>query len=91
MSFICIPRMEMNISIDYIRKTFDKLGIGKIHKITEIPLRTDPNYKRILIDVSWIKNAKSEYILNRFQEGKNVKLIHGGPWYWKMVLGRTKY
>jgi len=84
--------METNVSIDYIRKTFDKLGIGIIQKVAEIPLYSDPNYKRIMVYVSWNQNSpRSNYILSRFNEGKNVKLVHDGPWYWKMVLGRNTY
>ena len=89
-SFICIPRMDMNVSLEYCKKVFEKLAIGRVNKITETPLRNDPEYKRIMIYVSWEKTPKSNYILARFQEGKNVKLVHDGPWYWKMVLGRTK-
>ena len=84
-TFICIPRMEIDVSLDYIRKTINKLGIGAIRRVVEIPLHNDPNYKRIMIYVSW--SNKNNYILNRLQDGKSVKLVHNGPWYWRLIRG----
>lgn len=84
-TYICIPRMEIDVSLDYIRKTIDKLGIGVIRRVVEIPLHNDHNYKRIMIYVSW--SNKNNYILNMLQDGKSIKLVHNGPWYWRLIRG----
>ena len=58
-SSICIPRLESNISKDYIFQTLQKLKVGYIKHIAEIPLRNDPTHKRIIIKIEWNTAQKS--------------------------------
>ena len=87
LSSICIPRMEMATTKEYILNTLSSLHIGKIDKITEIPLRNDPAYKRIIIKIHW--NEKNETVINikeRLQQPTGtIKIVHNMPWYWKVV------
>jgi len=80
---ICIPRVENNISIEYIFRKLSQLNIGKISKIIEIPLKNDSNYKRIIVK---IKNVNKENkIFNKLDKGEHVNIVHNMPWYWKIV------
>ena len=36
---ICIPRVETHITKEYISKKFDKLKLGDILQITDVPLK----------------------------------------------------
>ena len=44
-----------------------------------------------VISVSAIKmkwntvNIQSVFIMERFKNGKNVKIVHNAPWYWRIV------
>lgn len=88
-TMLCIPRMQKSISIEYIQQIFNKLNVGKIIKITDMVLRNDTEYKRILIHIVWAtNNPRAIYIQTRLSEGKNIKLVHNNPWYWKVVMGR---
>ena len=87
---LCIPRIEKHVNEEYIKQIFTRLNIGKIIKITEIPLRSDPDYKRILLTICIDPRApNTQYIHDRLNNGKNVKIVYNAPWYWKMVLGRN--
>jgi hypothetical protein len=86
---ICIPRVEKKMRMDYIKQKFAQWNIGKVVQIKEIPLHTDTDYKRVMIDI--YMNASQEnsmYVLNRFDKGQTVKLVHNNPWFWKMMVAR---
>jgi hypothetical protein len=85
MSSICIPRVEASITKDYIYKTLCNLQIGKIERITEIPLKNDPTHKRIIIKLNWNKNKNSINMQNILTTIGSIKLVHDMPWYWKIV------
>jgi hypothetical protein len=86
---LCIPRIEKHVTEEYIKQIFARLNIGKIIKITEIPLKSDPDYKRILLTIRIDPHAPNiKYINERLNSGKNIKIVYNAPWYWKMVLGR---
>lgn len=87
----CIPRLEKSIKKEYICENLKKLNIGNIISITEIPLYNNPEYKRIIIKVSWDMNADlSMEIENLLQKYGSIKLIHNMPLYWKLVSTNLK-
>ena len=86
---ICIPRVEKDLTVNYVQQIFEKWNIGRIARIKEFPLHSDEHYKRIMIDM--IINTEYQpgsYVVDRFNQGQNIKLVHDGPWYWKMVEAR---
>ena len=82
---LCIPRMENIITKDYILRTFNKLKIGSIEQISEIPLRNDTRYKRIIIKVNWSDSDNANFIQNRLDNNETVKVVYEFPWFWKVV------
>jgi len=86
---ICIPRIESNISNEYIFKIFAKLRIGVIQKITDVPLRSDSDYKRVFIKIKWDRKTQNGgFIYNRLSSGETVKVVHETPWYWKITASK---
>jgi hypothetical protein len=84
---ICIPRIENQISLTYIREKLS--SFGNILHIQEIALYNDPNYKRVRFSILWNSTTeKVQKMVQRLQEGKNIKLIYQEPWFWKMVMDR---
>lgn len=89
---ICIPRIETRIQKDFIVNTINKLRIGIVEKIIEIPLRNDINYKRIIMQIRWNNTENSMSIKKRLQNNETVKLVYDNtPWYWKIVATKTNY
>jgi hypothetical protein len=83
---LCIPKVDVGVSKDYIYKTISKLKIGNIQNIIEIPLRNDPNYKRIIIKLFWNENEpRIKNIKKNLCESGSLKIVHDMPWYWKVV------
>lgn len=87
---ICIPRIDSAIPKSLIINTFEKLGIGRIDGIVEIPFKDSNKYKRIIVKIAWNESERSKYILSRFYEGKNVKVVYNlpEPWFWICVPNR---
>lgn len=81
---LCIPRIESTIKREYIFKKLCMLKIGYIQKITEIPLKNNPNFKRILVRIQWNDTEKA----NKFKEKLNdigcINFVYEMPWFWKI-------
>ena len=84
-SILCIPRMETKIKKDYIFNIFRRLDIGNIEKITELPLRIDPQFKCIQIKIKWNDTQKAKDIQARLDAKLPVNIVYDEPWYWKLV------
>lgn len=82
---ICIPRVDAKISKGFIFNVFCRLRIGYIEQIIEMPIKDDPEYKRIFIKIRWNKSANANYIIRRLDENKNIKVVYSMPWYWICV------
>lgn len=87
---ICIPRIDSSIPKSLIIKTFENLNIGKLEGVIEIPFKDSNKYKRIIVKIEWNDSDKSKYILDRFRDGNNVKIVYNlpSPWFWICVPNR---
>jgi len=87
---ICIPRIDATIPKSLIVSAFEKLDIGKLEGVIEIPFKDSNKYKRIIVKIEWNESERSKYILSRFEEGKNVKVVYNlpSPWFWICVPNR---
>ena len=88
---VCIPRMNNDIKKSYIFKVFCNMKIGYIENINEIQLKGNPQFKRIIVRIKWNDSDCAKYILQRFEEGNNVKIVHSMPWYWICVQNRFSH
>ena len=83
---ICIPKMEKTIRREKIFNTFRKLNIGYIERITEIPLKNDKEYKRVIIRLKWNETEQSKVIQSRLINSEPINIVYELPWFWKVVL-----
>lgn len=84
---ICIPRVDISVTKDYIFKVFCNLQIGYIRQIVEIPLRNDITGKRILIFLFWKRDSVFEQTL---RSGQSVKVVHAFPQFWLCKANHKK-
>ena len=87
---ICIPRMDANISRDFIFKTFVQLNIGFIENIIEIPIRTTENHKRVILKIRWNQSDMSKKIQSRLHADQCVNIVHKFPFFWKLVISHPQ-
>ena len=86
---LCIPRIESSITREYIYQIIqDKLKLGNIKYLTEIPLKNDPTHKRIIIYMNWdTQNPITSNIQERLATKQHVNFVYDMPWYWKVKAG----
>jgi hypothetical protein len=83
---ICIPRIDIEQTKEYIMEKFQQLDIGQILSIKEIPLRNDNKHKRIIILILLNQDKQqSVELYNRLKKNETIKLVYEMPWYWKIV------
>lgn len=83
---LCIPRVEISVTLEYITSVIKKWNIGIISRIKEIPLRKEQNYKRIIIDLYWnVHNVNVKNVKDIMDKKGSMKLVYDMPWYWKLV------
>jgi hypothetical protein len=83
---ICIPRIDIEQTKEYILEKCKQLDIGKIISMKEIPLRNDNKHKRIIILLLLNEeNPQSIDMYNRLKKNETIKLVYEMPWYWKIV------
>jgi hypothetical protein len=87
---ICIPRIDASIPKSLIIKTFESMNIGNLEGVVEIPFKDSNKYKRIIVKIEWNESDMAKYILERFHDGKNVKVVYNMPfpWFWICVPNR---
>jgi uncharacterized membrane protein len=83
---LCIPRLAKSITREYIFNVIEKMQIGEIETLHEIPLQKSSNFKRIIIRVKWdLSSPKTQKIYSQLSENKSIKIVHNMPWYWICV------
>lgn len=83
---ICIPRVDNSLTRETIYSTFQRINVGNIERITEIPLRNDQYHKRIIIKIRWNQGSElATKIQCLIETTGSFKLIYDMPWYWKIV------
>lgn len=86
---LCIPRMDLQFTPEYVSNIISKLHLGDIEKVTEIPLKNDPTHKRIMLKIRWEPtNENSEKIKTRLIKNEPVQVVYDGKWYWKLMISK---
>lgn len=88
---LCIPRIFSNIKQDFIRNTFEKLGLGKIQRVDLIERRTERGevYNRAFIHFEkWFWNPDAQEARKRLITGKDIKIVYDNPWFWKVSANK---
>jgi hypothetical protein len=90
---LCIPRVFPNIGEARIRRIFDELFLGNIARIDIVPTSNErgERFNRVFIHFDmFFRNENAQQALARLNEGKEIKIIYDGPWFWKVSLYRKR-
>ncbi len=87
---LCIPRISINTTKQFIRTRIENLELGNIDRIIEIPLKNDSSYKRVLIKLHYTNEELFCNIKNYFLENQCIKYVYQMPWYWKIFLSHQQ-
>jgi len=88
---ICIPRVSNTITRTQIFDIFKKMKIGYIQKIIENPLKSNTNFKRIIIKINWDNTqALAIELQEKLKNNKPINIVYDMPWYWKVVANNPQ-
>ena len=88
---ICIPKVSIKITRKTVFDTFCKLKIGYIIRITENLLRSDPNYKRIIIYIKWDNtNPLAKEIQDNLCGTNHMNIVYEMPWFWQIYANQPQ-
>ena len=88
---LCIPRILENVNQKYIRDIFNKLHLGNINRIDIIDRKTEKgdHYKRAYLHFhNWYTDDNTINIKERLLSGKDIKIVHNNPWFWKVFINK---
>lgn len=82
---LCIPRMRKVVTKNYIKHKLGKCNFGTIHSISEMPLRYENDFKKVLICITINKERGGMNLLENMNNQKSVKVVHSEYEYWKII------
>ena len=88
---LCIPRIPVETAKDYVYDIITGLSIGRIQRMTEIPLKNDPTQKRVLLKIRYDERLDTKNIQKQLIKHGSIKLVHDTPWYWKIYLSNNPH
>jgi len=84
---LCIPRILSNVTKEYIRDTINNFNLGTIEHIDIIKNKNLSN-KAFIHFSKWNSGGNADIAKERLLNGKDIKIIHNEPWFWKIVTFR---
>lgn len=84
-SSIYIVAVDERIKREFIFKKLCLLNIGYIHKLTEIPCKYQPGFKRVFIRIRWNTLPQTIDIRNRLMVRETIKFVYELPWVWTIT------
>jgi hypothetical protein len=84
---LCIPRVLSNVTKEYVHDIMNKLHLGTIRNI-EIIRSKNQTYKALIHFSNWNNGGNADIVKERLLLGKDIKIVHNDPWFWKIVIFR---
>ena len=88
---LCIPRAFANIDQRRVADVFYQLNLGKISRIDIVQRKNERGepYNRIFIHFEyWYCNRDAVAAKSKILEGKELKIVYDGLWFWKVSLNK---
>ena len=93
---ICIPRVSSTTDKRYIKTIFEKIiGINYNIQVIFVDIKNDERFKRVFVNIKYSSlnnsvNNKINNLCERFDNGKQVKIVYSDPLFWRCSLSTTK-
>jgi len=89
-----IPRISTDVTKAQVQRVFENLNLGKIKRIDLVKNLYQDNCQKVFIHYdTFLKNKKTEFIISRFNENKDVKIIYDTTYlfFWKVNKYNPNY
>ena len=84
---LCIPNVDIKYKYEYIHNIMTKINIGKVEQLKVLLSHTNVNCKKVFVKINISEKITKEqrHLLERLEQGKNIKILYEEPYFWKMV------
>ena len=82
---LCIPRLSLDFTKEYIRTAFSSLKFGTISHIHLI--RYD-SYQKVFI---YYKHWDDIITFEKLKNGEHINIVYTFPWFWKCSLNKNRF
>lgn len=84
---LCIPRVDMCYTKEYIFSIMCRLQWGKIGKITESNPKDNADYRCVMIDIVWNDTIENDDFKSRLKNGSYINIVHDTSSYkfWRIM------
>jgi hypothetical protein len=88
---LCIPRVSDSITRRFIIQKIVDLNIGCVERVDMVKKKSEKGemYFCVFIHLLWNDSEKAKMIINRLNEGKEIKVIYDEFWFWKISLNKA--
>ncbi len=78
---ICIPKVDQNITKNFIYGVLNRHKFGEIRKIDMVKM--NKGFKVFIHFKYWFNNEKSLKVREILSSGLDFKIMYVEPWFWK--------
>ena len=78
---ICIPRVGLSVTSEFIRDVFAKCNIGYIDRVRVI--RGDETSKAFVHFRGWFRSARAKDVKEKLIRGEYIYVLYDSPWFWR--------
>jgi hypothetical protein len=87
---LCIPRVGLTVSEKDIYNTLNEINMIKINSIKFIFKSRKPFATVLIYFNDFLENENGQFAKKLITSGKDIKIIHDFPWFWKITLFNNK-
>jgi len=84
---LCIPRVDLSYTRDYIFSIICRLKWGRIVNISESRPKDNAVYRCVMINIKWNDNNKNGDLKTRIVNGGYINIVHDSqsPQFWRIM------
>jgi hypothetical protein len=83
---ICIPRVGVSVTGEFIRGVFEKCNIGYIDKVDVI--KGEKSSKAFVHFRAWFRSARAREVKENLLRGEFIYVVYDSPWFWRAAKRR---
>lgn len=73
---LCIPRVDLCYTKEYIFNIMCRLKWGTIGKLSESRPKNNADYRCVMIDIVWNDNIENDDLKTRLLNGSYINIVH---------------
>ena len=78
---ICIPRVGVSVTSEFIRGVFAKCNIGYINRVDVV--KGEKTSKAFIHFRGWFGSTRAKEVKEKLLRGEYIYVVYDPPWFWR--------